>query len=577
MTTPGPRAPSHRLLLAAIVLLGAAARFWGLGWGLPHTMAHPDETKFVSMGLRFGYGDLNPHFFAYPSLFFYLSAAAFAVVYALGRLSGAFPTLFAFKLQFFLDPSPFHLAIRSLSALAGAATVLVAYHLGKALAGRKAGLVAALLLAVNPLHVRSSHFGNTDATMTLFTALALLFTVRAARRGGTRDFILAGLSFGLAVSTKYTAGFFAAALPLAALWPRAEAATVPLGRRARALVLGVLAMLAAFALTSPFVLLDWRIALADLRYLSTIRVEGWPGDTGSPAWVHHLGFSLWYGFGAPFYPALALAAAWLAWRRDRAALALGAGCLVYFIVIGSGRLAFSRYMMPLAPGLCALVGTLAARRVERNAARSALGRVILAGGLAAVLWLPAYRTFHEARLFATTDTRVLAREWIMANVPSGATVWWVGTGFEFSRPQLHASVAEWERLMREGDRTGPVVGDPSRPSQWRTAREMLASPGFPPEPNYTLREAGRAAEIPRRPGLPVWVITAEHPLARFTHADPQDRRALARDGTLLWEISPLTREAGRAVFEAHDAIFLPYAGFEGLTRPGPALRIYRLP
>ena len=192
---------------------------WGLGWGLPHTLAHPDETKFVSTALGFGYGDLNPHWFGYPSLFFYLSAAAFGALYAAGRLTGDFPTLFAFKLQFFLDPSPFYLATRSLSALAGIATIVVTYRLGKELAGRAAGLVAALLVAANPLHARSSHFGNTDVTMTAFTAAALLFALRAARRGRTRDFVLAGLGLGLAVSTKYPAAFFAAALPLVALAP----------------------------------------------------------------------------------------------------------------------------------------------------------------------------------------------------------------------------------------------------------------------------------------------------------------------------------------------------------------------
>jgi 4-amino-4-deoxy-L-arabinose transferase-like glycosyltransferase len=570
------RPPRRAVLLAAIVAAGAAARFWGLGWGLPHTPAHPDETKFVSIGLGFGYGDLNPHWFGYPSLFFYLSAAAFGVLYAVGRLTGDFPTLFAFKLQFFLDPSPFHLATRSLSALAGTATILVTYHLGKQLAGRAAGLVAALLVAVNPLHARSSHFGNTDVTMTAFTAAALLFTLRAARRGRTRDFLLAGLGLGLAASTKYPAASFAVALPLAALLPGPRAAAVSRAARLRGLAWGLAAMSAAFAATSPFVLLDWRVALGDLRYLSGVRVEGWWGDAGGPAWLYHWTFSLWYGFGGPFYAALILGVACLAWRRDRAALVLGAGGLVYFAMVSSGRLAFARYMLPLVPPLAALVGALAAAPPVARLARSVAGRAALAGALVALLTLPAWRTVGQAALFARTDTRVLAREWIMQHVPSEATVAWVGSGYEFSRPQVMPSRAMWERLIAAGDRPSPL-GERDRLARWRTAREMLASPGFPPRPNYTLLDARRLADVPAGRGAPVYVVAPEHPLDRFAHVEPDDRRALAARASLVWEVSPLAPRAARAVFEAHDAIFLPYAGFEGVARPGPALRIYRLP
>ncbi len=570
------RPPFRALLLAAIVAAGAAVRFWGLGWGLPHTLAHPDETKFVSIALGFGYGDLNPHWFGYPSLFFYLSAAAFGVLYAAGRLTGDFPTLFAFKLQFFLDPSPFYLTTRSLSALAGTATIVLTYHLGKELAGRAAGLVGALLVALNPLHVRSSHFGNTDVTMTALTAAALLYALRAARRGRTRDVVLAGLGLGLAVSTKYPAAFFAAALPLAALVPGPNGLAVPRATRLRALGWGLVAMVAAFALTSPFALIDWRVTLADFRYLSAVRVEGWPGAAGGPAWLHHLTFSMWYGFGVPFYAALGLVIACLAWRRERAALALATACLVYVVAMGSGRLAFSRYLVPLVPPLAALVGALAASPPVARLARSVGGRGVLAAALAVLAWLPAWRAVGQAALLARTDTRVLAREWIMRHVPSEATVVWLGPGFEFSRPELPPSRAMWERLLTHGDRPSPI-GDRDRRARWRTVREMLASPGFPPRPNYTLLEARRLAEVPVGGGAPVYVVVPEHPLAQFAHVDPEDRRALAARAVLLWEVSPLTPRAARAIFEVHDAIFLPYAGFEGVTRPGPGLQVYRLP
>jgi 4-amino-4-deoxy-L-arabinose transferase-like glycosyltransferase len=569
------RVPRHRVLLAAIVAAGAAARFWGLGWGLPHTLAHPDETKFVSVALGFGYGDLDPHWFGYPTLFFYLAAAAFAVLYAAGRLTGHFPTLSAFKLQFFLDPTPFHLATRAISAVAGTLTILVAYRLGRELGGRAGGLVAALLVALNPLHARTSHFGNTDATMVLFAAAGLLWALRAARTARTRDLVLAGACVGLAASTKYPAALFAVALPVAALVPAgARAVAVPLAGRLRGLACGVLATGAAFALTSPFVLLDWRLALSDLRVLAAQQAGGWPGDAGAPAWLYHLTFSGWYGLGWPFYPALVLAAACLVMRRDRKALLLAAACLAYVGFMGAGRLAFARYLLPLVPPLAALVGALAAAPSVARLGRGVAGRLALAVALAVLLVLPAWRTLGQAVLFGRADTRALAREWIMAHVPSGATVVWLGAGFEFSRPELPRSRGEWERLLAHGDRPS-MLGARDQRARWRAAREMLAMPGFPPVPNYALVEAPRLADVPSEPGAPVYVVVPEHPLDRFAHVDADDRRALAARGALLWETRPIAPGAA-PVFERHDAIFLPLAGFGGVARPGPGLRIYRL-
>ena len=101
--------------------------------------------------------------------------------------------------------------LRSLSALAGVATVPVAYLIGIELRGRRAGLMAAALVAVNPMLLWYSQEARAYALLVLLCAVSLLYCVRALRSGTRRDFVLWGLASGLALATHYFAVFVVAA------------------------------------------------------------------------------------------------------------------------------------------------------------------------------------------------------------------------------------------------------------------------------------------------------------------------------------------------------------------------------
>jgi len=105
--------------------------------------------------------------------------------------------------------------LRSLSAVAGVATVPVAYLLGQELRGRRAGLVSAALVAVNPMLLWYSQEGRAYALLVLLCTISLLYCVRALRDGRRGDFIGWGIASGLALSTHYFALF---ALAAEAFW-----------------------------------------------------------------------------------------------------------------------------------------------------------------------------------------------------------------------------------------------------------------------------------------------------------------------------------------------------------------------
>jgi len=103
------------------------------------------------------------------------------------------------------------LGLRSISALAGVATVPVAYLIGSELRGRRAGLWAAALVAVNPMLLWYSQEARAYALLVLLCAVSLLYCVRALRRGRRRDLVLWGVFSGLALATHYFAAFAIAA------------------------------------------------------------------------------------------------------------------------------------------------------------------------------------------------------------------------------------------------------------------------------------------------------------------------------------------------------------------------------
>jgi 4-amino-4-deoxy-L-arabinose transferase-like glycosyltransferase len=118
------------------------------------------------------------------------------------------------------------IGLRAFSALCGTATVPVAYAAGAALASRRAGLIAALLVATSPLLVWYSQEARAYALLVLCGALSFWLFASALRRptGGT----LAGWA---AASALALASHYFAVFPVAA-----EAALlIALGSRPRAL------------------------------------------------------------------------------------------------------------------------------------------------------------------------------------------------------------------------------------------------------------------------------------------------------------------------------------------------------
>ncbi|HWW67423.1 MAG TPA: glycosyltransferase family 39 protein [Solirubrobacterales bacterium] len=209
------------MALGGIVVLGAALRFATLDL----QSYRYDEAVTVARVLH-------------PSLFDTLSAVPH---------SESTPPLY--YLVAWLWSRPFgtgEVGLRSLSALAGTASIAVVYLGAVALPlPRRAGLIAAAMVAVSPVLIWFSQDARAYALVFLLTALSFLFFARARRSGARRDLSWWAVFSALAIATHYFAGFVVA--------PEAALLLLWTGQRRRVGV-AVGAVLAAAALLLPIAL-----------------------------------------------------------------------------------------------------------------------------------------------------------------------------------------------------------------------------------------------------------------------------------------------------------------------------------
>ncbi len=191
-------------IVAGLTALAAVLRFATLGV----QSYHHDEIVTASRILRDGF---------------------FHAMDAVGFSESAPPLYYAIAWVWTQATGTGEFGLRSISALAGVATVPVAYLVGIELRGRRAGLMAAALVAVNPMLLWYSQEARAYSLFTLLCAVSLLYCVRSLRRGRRRDFVAWGIASGLALGTHYFAVFPLAAEAVWLLRRRGRASLPGLG------------------------------------------------------------------------------------------------------------------------------------------------------------------------------------------------------------------------------------------------------------------------------------------------------------------------------------------------------------
>lgn len=416
-----------RLGLAVVLAAAAILRFWNLDHGIPHAIG-PEEPEIVERAFQMMKGGtLNPGFHDYGQLQISIQLAVSIVRFVAGSTAGEWYSLGQ------ATSHTFYLWGRAMSALLGVLTVLIVFRTGLRWGSRHA-LLAAALVAVFPLHVRYSQLVVPDVLFTLLAAVTMMLSVAATEKASTRLLLLAGITAGLTVATRYS-GVLVLIMPVVACW----VAPVVRPNRIAATLLVLGSSVAGFLVAAPYTVLDLPNFLDRFAHLAAeARQTVPPEQPGGVLYLRALAEQFaWQGVGRPVtilaWPTLGLLGVGLVMGLIRTVRGPARGgwtvalsfVLVFFWFVASQNRIDARFLLPLLPMLAIVTaaglisGVSVLRRYEfSRGLRTAMITVLTI----AMLGPSAVSAIGMARTRAKASTQDLAFAWVKENVPPTAIV-----------------------------------------------------------------------------------------------------------------------------------------------------------
>ena len=352
------------LIVAALVVGSFLWRVPELSIGLPY-LWHWDEPQNMNNALRmYRDGNLDPHFFFYPSVTIYLQLLWLHVSHPVAVLSGIIGDASELvvgnqqEYPWFVSHPWFYGSGRLFVSLLGAASVALAYFVGKKLSDRNAGLVAAALLAFNSFYIEHSVTITVDISTAFFTLIWCWLLLEYLEKKTRSRLIAVAIAAGLVVSCKYNA--VPVMIPtLLAAWLSTDGDGQD---KTRAGLVATWCAALGFFIGTPYFLIEIDAAVAGLlREFYHYAVYGHGDDTIRSFWGklwHDTTFLFREFSGKPIVPLFLPLLAWriyrAGWRDPYVLTMLFPACYVLFMALMV--VTFTRNFVLMVPLLSVATG-----------------------------------------------------------------------------------------------------------------------------------------------------------------------------------------------------------------------------
>ena len=446
---PSPRWLRLALLATFVVALGF--RVWGIKFGLPYDFT-PDEIHEILRALKLGAGEFNSDNVTKGGLYLLLFVeygALFAYWWVIGKVHGATD----FAIAYLHDPTAFYLLGRLTVALMGAMTCLVIFEIGRRTHGWRVGLAAAVVGATAHYHGLWSHYVNVDIGMTLAMWCSLLAYMEFERQRRTRWLVTSGALAGIAIAFKLPGALVLLPLLLAAATPWKS--RLSLGQLATGiLVTGLTALVLSPGLVHLLGVIP--------DFFSQLGGASSPGaELGPKSDIQEAIYDITLFRVGSYYNILrnetylllsiaaVLGAAVACYRRHRWAVIWTIMVAAFLgVMYAADRPGNERYILPVMPAFWLLAASGIADVARQR------GKAI-AIGVAIVIVAPLYALVQTDYTFTRPDTRVMAKQWIEQNVPTGSKILMDGMRYRFIQsPPLMPNDSTVERSVAHAEVEG---------------------------------------------------------------------------------------------------------------------------
>ena len=562
------RGPSRDRLIwgaavSGLLVLAFALRIWGNGHGLPYAYNADENAHFVTRAIGLFGHDWDPNYYINPPAYTYLVHLVLGVWY--GGRAGV-------SNSFAADPTQIWLIARTLAALLGTVAVWLLYLAGARLVDRRVGLLSAGVFAVAFLPVFYSKLALNDVPTLAGVCLALWGAAGILRNGRMLDYLVAGVGLGLACATKYTGGIVL--LPIIAAATAQFAAT---GGRAGALRgIGAVAVVAllSFFVANPYSVLDFSSFWDGLTHQS----DASSSDAGKLGLTEDSGYTyyLWsFGWGLGWLPlCFAVGGAVRMFVDERRLFWMLVPAIIVFVLfMGSQERYFGRWLMPVFPFVCVLAAYAAIELADWLGRISpALRPTFVAAAVVLMCGQGLVYSLHSGLVLSREDTRNIAREWMVKNVPE--------------RTKIVVEPVVPDQWAQDIGRPSALVDNGNRWNKYPLSRRIDPATGEPMpgaagvvniEDFERVLNPGLVDIFEKRSYCYVVVGSTQRGRAEVEpEVVPQALayyRELERRSEVAYAVSPYGRGEGPVAFNFDWTFnYFPLA----YNRPGPTMTIYRL-
>lgn len=409
----------RKIILIAILFFGFFLRFWGIS----SVYMRIDDVAVAKtiLDVYNGYW-VADHIFYYPPLLYYICAIVLRGISLF--LSIIFfhkePTLYPFTLSQVLFIS------RLISALFGFLTIPLLYFSLKKLYSEKIALFGAFLFSISLIHIIHSHQLVMDTISTFFVILCLYFSTLIFSSGKLLFYILAGISAGLATSSKYN-GVFAVFIIISAHFLRQNKFSIKNLFSPPLITSGIFSIL-GFVAGHPFSVLRFKSFLRGTKlffnvvhktewYLVPIKPEGFIENIKYSKYFQALS-NISSSEGILFFSLMLIGIILLFVFRKKENLLLFSFPSLYFLfvipLLGFSRWRDLTFLSPFYSVIPALSIFPIIEKIEKK-----ITRFILISIISILFILITFTAFSKVYLIWDDDSSQVFYRWLLRNVEEG--------------------------------------------------------------------------------------------------------------------------------------------------------------